>query len=101
VTTDQDAAAIRETAGRLFDEKFRTAGWTGADFDSYAGWSIRQAVIAIAAGGEPAAVQQILSAYVTVGAIPQLRADGTVFHPLLDRCMAVIRESRAGGKPAP
>jgi hypothetical protein len=69
----------------LFDQKFRAAGWTDADFRSYSGWSIRQAVTGIAAGGEVAAVQQVLGAW----RLPH-RPPGALF----DGCMAVIQEAR-------
>ena len=91
---NQQEMTIRAEAERRFREKFEAAGWTDADFASYNGWCIEQAVIRIATGGEAAAMQEILGAHAGAGAFPRVAADGTVTHPLLDRCLAVIREAR-------
>ncbi len=90
-----EQGAVRVRARRLFDETFRAAGWTDEDFRSFNGWAIREAIIAIAAGGEQAAVEKILAQYGGIGAMPRLDpATGTITNPLLDRCMDVIREAR-------
>jgi hypothetical protein len=87
--------AVREAAGRLFDEKFRAAGWTEDDLHSFSAFCLRKGAAAIAAGGETAGMQQIISAYFLAGAIPQLDPEtGQMTSPLLDRCMAVINEAR-------
>jgi hypothetical protein len=85
-----DTAAAAASA---FDEMFGEFGWTDADLHSYNGWSIRQAVIAIAAGGEAAAVRNAISAH-TMSPPFLDPATGKVTDLLLDRCMAVIAEAR-------
>jgi hypothetical protein len=92
---NQQETAIRAGAERLFREKFEAAGWSEQDFGSFHGYCIEQAVIRIAAGGEPAAVQEIIGMHAGLGAMPRVDATGQVSHPLLDRCLEVIREARA------
>lgn len=84
---------IRDRAGELFDREFRAAGWTDRDFDSYNGWTLREAVTSIAEDGEEAAVRRILS---MCGAGPGQLDPGTgeITDPALDRCMEVIRDAR-------
>ena len=90
---NQALEAIRESAGRLFDEAFAAIGWSEED---YGVWAIRQAVVAIAAGGEAAAMRQVLDHHTFT--LPQVDpATGRIRDPLLERCMAVIRQARAAG----
>jgi hypothetical protein len=86
MSSDHDVSTIAE---RLFGEKFRAAGWTDSDFNSFPGGSIQQAVIAIAAGGEQAAMRQILS----------MHATGQLSDAVLDRCTEVIQEARHAAFP--
>lgn len=88
-----DQENVREKAGRLFDEQFRAAGWTDEDLASFNGFCIREGVIAIAAGGEAAAVRQVLNAH-TMSPPHFDPATGQVTDPLFDRCMAVIKAAR-------
>ncbi len=84
---------VRDKAGRLFDEQFRAAGWTDEDLASFNGHCIREGVIATAAGGEAAAMRQIIGAHTM--SLPHFDpATGQVTDPLLDRCMAVIQVAR-------
>lgn len=86
--------AVRDLAGELFDQAFRAAGWTDADFSSFAGFCIRQGVIAIAEGGEAAGMRAVINAHIL--SPPSLDpATGKVTDPLLDQCMTVIRDARA------
>ena len=86
---------VRGRAGRLFDEQFRAAGWTDKDLASFTGHCVREGVIAIAAGGEAAAMRQIINAHMLVP--PHFDPEtGQVTDPLLDRCMAVIQAARGG-----
>lgn len=76
------AEIIREIAGHLFDEQI-AASWTDRDRDSFNGWSIRQAVLAIAAGGEEAGLGQILAG-----------CNSWPGSDLPGRCMTVIEQAR-------
>jgi hypothetical protein len=93
MTTADDSEALRKVAGELFGEKLRAAGWTDQDFSTYAGWRIQDAVRAIAAGGEQAAVSFILSLFNgrTPRPGPAVPQDDD---SLLGLCMAVIQEAR-------
>jgi hypothetical protein len=89
-----DRKAARDAAGQLFGDLFTAAGWTASELESYDGWCIREAVLAIAAGGEEAALRRIISEH---GGWP-----GTM-EPLAGRCMTVIAQARSetGQPPYP
>ena len=73
---NQQETAVRAEAERLFRARFEAAGWTEEDFASFNGYCIEQAVIRIAAGGEAAAMQEIIGMHAGLGAMPRVDAAG-------------------------
>lgn len=100
VTAEQSPDVIRRAAGKLFDERFRAAGWTPDDLVSYTGVSLRRAVTAIAAGGEAAAMREIISEHMITPPVLDPET-GKITDPLLDRCLAIIADARTPGEVTP
>jgi hypothetical protein len=94
---NQQEMTIRAQAERRFRETSEAAGWRAEDFRSYNGWALERAVIAIAAGGEEAAMRLIISERGGFDGMARLDAEGRETFPLLERCLAVIAEARAAG----